>query len=82
MTVDRTTVTLSFGNTTTTPAAILANVIVLDVNREGQGQFSSGGAAPGNMEYLYNSAGFLEFLIPGIHPIDAFAERVAVVFKY
>lgn len=83
MTIDSITVLLDYQSTTTRPDARMANVIVLDVNREGLGYNDSGGGSPGNREYLYNGGGgYVEFLVPGVQPLDAQVERVNVLFKY
>lgn len=83
MTVDKITVILDYNSYTTRPSYLLANVIVLRVSREGLGYLDSDGASPGNRQFKYNSgSGDLEFQIAGTQPVDAFVERVSVLFKY
>ena len=83
MTVESIMVVLDYNETATRADARIANVIPISVKREGTGYYSSNGAAPGNLQYRYNSgAGQMEFEIAGTQPVDANAERVFVKYKY
>lgn len=68
----------------------LANVIIMEVRREGLQYESSGTAAPGNREYAYTAsvgviefetAGSIGYTVNGAGEIYG-AEKVNIVFKY